>query len=328
MFRRIAVAAAVAALGLGVAAHALAHTAAARAATDGVVLIDTNLALENASAAGTGIVLTSGGIVVTNNHVIRGATTIKVVVPATHKRYSATVVGYDIVDDVALLQLQGASNLVTAQAGNSAALRVGSPVRAVGNANGGGALVQTVGRVTGLARSIQIQDDTGSVTQLKNLIQTSAKLVPGDSGGPLLDASGRVIGIDAAGSLSNEFTARSGPGYAIPINRVLTIVKQIESQRASASVHIGATAFMGLSVQQSPSGVVIGSVVPSSPADQAGLQQGDVITTLDGTSVSNFTVLRTLLFAKHPGDSVTLGYVDQLGNQSSATIVLTSGPPQ
>jgi S1-C subfamily serine protease len=294
--------------------------------TKGVVLINTNLALEGSAAAGSGIVLTKTGEVITNNHVIRGATTIKVTVPATKRTYSATVLGYDIVDDVALLKLQGATNLVTATRGNSATLKTGQATRAVGNAQGGGKLVTTTGRITALNRTISVQDDTGDVAQLKGLIETSARLVPGDSGGPLIDSAGRVIGVDAAGS-STFALDTAAPGYAIPINRVLTITKQIETQRSSATVHIGATAFIGLSVEQAPEGVAIASTVPSSPAETAGLVAGDLITALDGGPIASFVDLRTLLFAKHPGDTVTLGYTDQLGNQTSVTIVLASGPP-
>jgi len=311
-----------------VALVAVGHATAATAPTKGVVLVTTNLALENGSAAGTGMVLTSSGEVLTNNHVIRGATTIKVIVPATHKTYTAKVLGYDISDDVALLKLNGASKLATVTKGNSARLRIGQASTAVGNANGGGKLVITKGTVTGLNQSIQIRDDTGEVSTLRSLIQTSAHLVPGDSGGPLLDSLGRVIGMDAAGSAAAS-ASDTAPGYAIPINLALGLVKQIEQARASASVHIGDTAFIGLQVQTaSTSGVSVGSIVPGSPAEKAGLEQGDLITSLDGTPVTSFVDVRTFLFAKHPGDSVTLAYTDVLGNQTQATIVLVSGPPQ
>jgi S1-C subfamily serine protease len=293
----------------------------------GVVLINTNLALQNGSAAGSGIVVTKAGEVITNNHVIRGATTIKVTVPATKRTYTANVLGYDIVDDVALLSLQGASNLATAARGNSATIKVGQASRAVGNANGGGVLVTTTGRITRLNRTISVQDESGDVAQLTGLIETSAHLVPGDSGGPLLDSANRVIGIDAAGSPAFAFEM-SAPGYAIPINRAFAIVKQIEAGRSSATVHVGATAFIGLSAQESTDGIVVSSVVPSSPADKAGLEQGDLITALDGTPVASFADLRTFLFAKRPGDPVTVAYTDASGNPSSATIVLASGPPQ
>jgi len=311
----------------GGASHAAAATGPSL--TRGVVLITTNLALENGNAAGTGMVLTSNGEVLTNNHVIRGATTIKVTIPATHKTYTANVLGYDISDDVALIKLNGASKLATVTTGNSNKLTVRQAATAVGNANGGGKLVITHGTVTALNRTISIQDDTGEVSQLANLIETSARLVPGDSGGPLLDANGRVIGMDSAGSPTFSFN-QNAPGYAIPISRALRLSKQIERGLASSTVHIGDTGFIGLTVQssQSGSGVLIGDIVPNTPAAQAGLQKGDLITSLNGTPVGSFVDIRTLLFTKHPGDSVTIAFTDVLGNQTQATIVLAIGPPQ
>ena len=302
-------------------------TSATRPPTTGVVLIKTNLALQNARAAGTGIVLTRNGEVITNNHVIRGATTINVIVPASKRTYTASVLGYDITNDIALLKLQSATNLATVRRGNSATIKIGQRARAVGNANGGGKLVTTTGRITGRNRTISVQDESGDVTQLKGLIETSARLVPGDSGGPLLDAAGRVIGIDAAGSPSFGFDA-SAPGYAIPINRAWGIAKQVEAQEPSETVHIGPTAFIGLNVARDPQGIAVGSVFPNSPAATAGIEAGDVITALDGKPVSTFSDLRTLLLTKHPGDTVTVGYTDTTGGQTSVSVVLASGPPQ
>jgi S1-C subfamily serine protease len=297
--------------------------AATPSPTKGVVFVYTNLALENGSAAGTGIVLTKSGEVLTNNHVIAGATTIKVTVPATKRSYSADVLGYDIVHDVALLKLENASNLATVTIGNSAKLKAGQPTRAVGNANGAGKLVVTSGKILALKQTVSVQQDDGSDGQLTNAIATSARLVPGDSGGPLLDKSGRVIGVDAAGS-----TSGNAAGFAIPINRALTVTKQIAALRASTFVHIGATAFIGLQVQAATNGIAIQAVYPTSPAELAGLASGDVITSLDGVALASIKDLRTALFAHHPGDSITVGYTDALGNSATAALTLASGPPQ
>jgi S1-C subfamily serine protease len=294
--------------------------------TKGVVLVTTNLAYQGASAAGTGIVLTGSGEVLTNNHVIRGATTINVTVPQTKHKYSASVIGYDIADDIALLKLNGASGLATATRGDSSKLRVGQTTTAVGNANGGGKLVVTTGRVTGLGRSITVSDDQGGSSRLTGLIQTSARLVPGDSGGPLFNASGKVIGVDAAGS-AGDFT--TSDGYAIPINRAMALVHMMEAGRASELVHIGKTAFLGVSVSDGgQGGVVVTSVVSGGPAANAGLARDATIVAIDGRQVSSLADVRTALFSHHPGDSVDVSFIDALGNQTSATIVLADGPPQ
>jgi S1-C subfamily serine protease len=297
--------------------------AATPSPTKGVVVVNTNLALEGASAAGTGIVLTKNGEVLTNNHVIAGATTIKVTVPATKRTYAADVLGYDVVHDVALLKLENASNLATVTIGNSAKVRVCQPARAVGNAGGTGRLVVTSGRILALKRTVSVQQDDGEVGQLTNAIATSARLVPGDSGGPLLDQAGRVIGVDAAGS-----TSSNAPGFAIPINRALSVTKQIEALRSSTLVHIGETAFIGVQVAAAASGVAIQSVYQGSPAETAGLAKGDVITSIDGTSLGSLKDLRALLFAHHPGDAITIGYTDTLGTAATTTLTLASGPPQ
>jgi S1-C subfamily serine protease len=193
--------------------------------------------------------------------------------------------------------------------------------------NGGGRLVITKGRVTGLNRTITVNDDQGGQTQLSGLIETSARLVPGDSGGPLLDAGGRVIGMDAAGSAT--FAFETSDGYAIPVNKALSLVKLMEAGKASTLVHIGKTAFIGMNVgNASGGGVAVQSVVPNLPAANAGIAQGDVVTALDSTPVSTTDDLRAALFAHHPGDTVTVHFTDPLGNQTQAQLTLADGPPQ
>ena len=299
--------------------------AATPSPTKGVVVVNTDLALQDAAAAGTGIVLTKDGQVMTNNHVIAGATTIRVTVPATHRTYTADVMGYDITDDVALLKLEGAKNLATATIGNSANVRAGQAARAVGNAGGTGRLLVRSGRILGVNRTISVQQDDGTVARLSHLVATSARLVPGDSGGALLNASGRVIGMNAAGSASS--TAGSA-GFAIAINHARTIAKQIAALRASPLVHIGETAFIGVRVQDGPDGAEIAAVVPGSPAYTGGLVAGDVITSIDGTAVTDSADLRKALFGHHPGDQVTVGFTDALGNESTVDVILATGPPQ
>src|SRR6185503_693076 len=170
----------------------------------GVVVIETNLGYQGGQAAGTGIVLTSSGEVLTNNHVIRGATDIRIRVPSTGRSYSAKVVGYSVSDDVAVLQASGASNLKTTPIGDSDSVDAGESVRALGNAGGTGRLISASGTITGLGRSISVNDEQGGSENLSGLIETNAAVRPGDSGGPLLNASGEVIGMDTAASVSND----------------------------------------------------------------------------------------------------------------------------
>ena len=297
----------------------------------GVVVIETSLGYQGGRAAGTGMVLTSSGVILTNNHVIRGATTIRVVVPGTGHSYTAKVVGYDVTDDVAVLRVSGGSKLKAVKLGTSTRLVVGQLVKAVGNAGGSGSLVRTAGQITGLSRTITVNDESGGTSTLRNLIETSAALQPGDSGGPLLDTAGKVIGMDSAAASSGPYSDISTlDGYAIPINRALAIAKAITAGNASATVHIGNTAFLGISAASADAqpGAVVASVVPGGPADTAGLRSGDVITAIDGTSIRSARAVSRVILGKKPGATVTVAYLDATGATQTARATLVSGPPQ
>jgi S1-C subfamily serine protease len=308
----------------------------------GVVVIQTNLAYQDAAAAGTGIVLTSSGEVLTNNHVIAGATTVKVVIPNTGRSYTARVTGYSRTADVAVLQLQNASNLETLPLGNSAALTVGQAVRALGNAGGTGSLTPARGTITGLGKSITASDDQGGSEQLSGLIETNAAVVAGDSGGPLLDSAGRIVGMNVAASASFGYRmAAASDAYAIPIGKAVTIAKQIESGKASATVHVGATAFLGVQVQSAISGgypgdgygstttgALIAGVVSGGPAASAGLAAGDVITAINGQTISSPSAVSSIVLKLKPGAKVNVAYADQTGMSQAAIVTLGSGPPQ
>lgn len=318
----------------GAALAAGAHAALARpsraAVQTGVVIVNTNLAYQHGAAAGTGIVLTSSGEVLTNNHVIRGASTIHVVLPGTHTTYSARVLGYDVTADVAVLQLQHASRLATVTIGDSSKLARGQTVTAVGNAGGAGSLAVTTGTITGLGRTITVSDDQGGSVQLADLVETDASLRPGDSGGPLLDSAHRVIGMDSAASATFTFRGTSD-AYAIPINRAFAIAKQIVAQHGSARVHVGDTAFLGVQVQPAGplnSGVLVGGVVSGGPVAKAGVVAGDLITAVGGRQVPSAAKLVSALLVHHPGDKVKLVWSDPSSGNHTSTITLASGPPQ
>jgi S1-C subfamily serine protease len=298
----------------------------------GFVVIDTNLAYQGEQAAGTGMVLTSSGEVLTNNHVIRGATTVKVVVPGTGRSFSATVVGYDVSDDVAVLKANGASNLKTASLGSSSTVDVGESVEAVGNAGGTGRLTSATGTVTGLARAITVNNDQGGSERLTGLIETNAAVRPGDSGGPLLNAGGQVVGMDTAASVGDGGQQpATGDGYAIPITRALSIAEQIQGGDVSATVHVGGTAFLGVEVGANSyggSGALVASVVPGSPADAAGLIVDDLITSFGGHAISSPAGLTAIVMTQKPGTPISATYVDQTGATQTTTVTLASGPPQ
>jgi S1-C subfamily serine protease len=295
----------------------------------GVVDVNTRLGYQNAAAAGTGIILTASGEVLTNNHVIDGATSISVRVVSTGKTYTATVLGSDQVDDVALLQLKDASGLQPANLGDSAAVKVGDPVTAVGNAGGDGGEPSTVtGVVTDLDQTITATDaGGGNSEQLTGLIQMNARLQPGDSGGPLYNAAGQVIGMNTAASANRRFRTTGAEAYAIPLAKALDIVHQIESGQGSANVTIGIPGFLGVGVDYTNgSGALITDVVAGTPAEHTGLVAGDTITAIDGQAIDSPDSLTSVLRNHHPGDSVKVTWSDQEGQSHTADVTLASGP--
>lgn len=215
--------------------------------TPGVVIISTTLQYNSETAAGTGMVISSGGLVLTNNHVIEDSTAITVTVAATGRAYPARVVGYDTAGDVALLQLQGASRLATVPIGNSSSARVSQAVVALGNAEGGGTISAAAGQVTGLDQTVTASSEAGSTASetLHGMIQTNADIVSGDSGGPLAGPGG-VIGMDTAGNDAGY--QQQAVGFAIPINTALSAARQIAAGRASSAVTIGYPPFLGIFV--------------------------------------------------------------------------------
>src|SRR5581483_4845455 len=213
----------------------------------GVVDIYTQLS-SGISGAGTGVILSPEGEVLTNNHVIDGSTAISVVQVGTGQRYPAVVVGTVPSEDIAVLQIQGAANLPTVPIGKSSSVRVGDPIVALGNAGGVGGAPHTVsGNVDALNQTITATDLDGSHPEtLSGLIQIDAPLEPGDSGGPLVNKSGQVVGIDTAASATRRFSAGDSVGFAVPIDRATALAAQIEAGQASATVHLGVPGQLGV----------------------------------------------------------------------------------
>jgi S1-C subfamily serine protease len=288
--------------------------------------------------------------------VIEGATKITVTDVATGRTYPATVVGYDRTKDVAVLQID-AHALRTVSLGNSKEVAVGESVVGIGNAGGAGGTPRAVGGVVvALDQSITAADaGNGTTERLSGLIETNADIQPGDSGGPLVTTTGKVIGMDTAASGGSSFfggtKSTATEGFAIPIDEALSIARQIEAHRASASVHIGPTAFLGVEVATGPrtpgaiapnggssgfggssdattGGVPVVGVVEGSPAAVAGIAAGDAITAIDGTPVTSASQLVTVLDRLRPGEVAAVRVTLSSGSSTTLQVLLASGPPQ
>lgn len=288
-------------------------------------------------AAGTGSILTPDGEVLTNNHVIAGATSIRVTVQGRGS-YTATVVGVDPADDIALLQIRGVSGLPTVALGDSSSLSVGQSVVAIGNALGrGGDPSVTQGTITALGRSIAVGGGT-SVEHLHGLIESDASISPGDSGGTLVNSSGQVIGVITAAQSADRFQRASNDGFAIPIRDALDIVNKIRAGDESGTIIIGQSGFLGVQVQELnstiagrlgltvDSGALVVGVVPGGPADLAGMPQYSVITSIDGRAIRSTDDLRPAIHAHDPGERLSVTWVQRDGSTHTATVRLVSGP--
>jgi S1-C subfamily serine protease len=323
-------------------------SALAKKVDPGIVDITSELKYNSATAEGTGMIISSSGLVLTNNHVIDQATSVSATLVVSGKSYTARVIGYDSTDDVALLQLVGASGLNTVSLADSSKVKVGLAVLALGNAGGQGGLPATAqGTVRGLNQSISASDSGANTTEkLKGMLQTDAPIQQGDSGGPLVNGSGQVVGMDTAADAPSGFGAQQSAttGFAIPINHAITIANAINAGKASATVHLGLSGFMGVNVADAAkptqctggggdgfggftpavsSGALVCDVYPGAPAAQAGLVGGDVITSINGQSVTSADSLTNLMANDSPNSHLAIDYVDQNGTRHSTTVTLT-----
>ncbi|HUC55940.1 MAG TPA: trypsin-like peptidase domain-containing protein [Streptosporangiaceae bacterium] len=235
----------------------------------GLVDISSNLQYQGSQAAATGMVISSDGLVLTNNHVITDTTQLYAIT-ASGVRYPARWLGYDSTDDVAVIKLVNAHNLKTVPLGDSSSIKVGTQVVAMGNANGAGGITPAPGRITGLNKTITASDSGEDTKEtLHNMLQTNAGIVQGDSGGALASASGRVIGMNTAAA-TGTFDSPD-VGFAIPINRALSIAEKIIHGQASSTIQVGSTGFMGVLV---PAGQASQSSSPKQQRDRQ-LQQDE-----------------------------------------------------
>jgi S1-C subfamily serine protease len=288
---------------------------------------------ESGRGVGTGFVIRSDGIVVTNFHVVEHAQRITVITPPPDStRYTARVIGGDQNADLAVLKIQ-ASGLHTVPLGNSGRLELGERVVALGYALAlpGGPTV-TSGIVSALGRTIQAQDpncDTckNGMRTYTGVVQTDAAINPGNSGGPLVNLAGQVVGINTAGANQAE-----NIGFAIATNAARPIIDDAATNPSAPVAYLGVSTQdvspslalqFGLPVQ---SGALVLDVVPGGPADRAGIRQGDVIVGLDGKDVTDSTSLRELLLSHQPGERVAVGVVTQGGQKKTITATLGVNP--
>ncbi|RLP08087.1 PDZ domain-containing protein [Propionibacterium australiense] len=303
------------------------QTPASDAQSRGVVLIESQLS--NTTSAGTGMVLSSDGHVLTNYHVVQSSTAIYVKVASTGATFEATMIGHDATNDVALLKLNGASGLETVKIDKDA-VSVGDDVTAVGNSNGQGFLSGADGKITNTSTTVTVNSelaDSGEET-LVDVYETSSQAVPGDSGGPLYDDEGEVTGMTTAGEQENGngTAATTLRSWAIPIAHAMEIVDQIEAGDESGTVSIGPKAYLGVSVEEATGGLMIISVVDDGPAAQAGLEVGDKILSVNGTPVTTQSALSSALKDLEPGDKATVKVTTLAGEEKTVEVTLGESP--
>jgi S1-C subfamily serine protease len=349
----------------------------------GIVIINTALQYASEQAAGTGMVINSDGLVLTNNHVIESSTKITATVVSTGKTYQAKVLGYDVTGDIALIKLLNAPPLHTVPIGDSSKVKVGDSVVAMGNAEGQNMIVPAPGTITGLNKTITASDQGGAVSSetLHGMLQTNADIVSGDSGGPMANASGYVVGMDTAGNDVRFPDQQTAAGFAIPINTALSVARQIAAGKASSTVSIGYPPFIGIYIGKGTSadpqaqaqaqgnsgnfggfggfggsgngngggssgcytsnanlgvpstiapvssGTLILGVICNSPAANAGLTSGSVITAINGQAVGAPDTLTSTMAKFHPGDTISVAWTSPSGQHRTSNMTLQPGPP-
>jgi len=303
-------------------------------------IVDINTVLGNGAAAGTGMLISSTGEILTNNHVVNGSTSITVTVQGRSQKYSAHVVGVDISQDIAVIQIDGSvSGLPTVKFADSSSLKVGETVVALGNALGrGGAPNVTSGQITALDQTITASSGGSSSETLNGMIQSDAVIYEGDSGGALVNTSGQVVGMITAGQAQGFRSSASDVGFAIAANTAVGVVNRIRAHEQAADLTYGQVGFLGVSVQtldafsaqqlglSVSSGALVTSVQPGSGAEAAGIARNSVITKVGGASVTSSDTLGTAIRSHRPGDSVSLTWVNQ-GGTHTATVTLAGVNP-
>ena len=270
------------------------------------------------SGAGTGVILSANGEILTNAHVVEGASTVRVTLAGESQARSAEIVGTDPSADLALLTIPGAKGLPTAELGKSSDVAVGDDVVAIGNALAlrGGPTV-TKGIVSALDRSL----DADGGNTITGLIQTDASISSGNSGGPLVNAAGQVIGINTAVASSGRGSAAENIGFAIAIDQAMPVLDRLRGNTAAVS-----KGYLGVSTadpDDGSRGATVMSVAGGSAAEGAGIQEGDLITHVDGKAIDGAAALASAVRAHQPGDTVDLQVIR---NGAERTVKATLAP--
>jgi S1-C subfamily serine protease len=333
-----------------------------------VVDVTATLQYDDETASGTGFVIDAArGLILTNNHVIRDSTVVRVTLPATGHSYPAQIIGTDVPDDIAVLRLIGGPRLPAVAVGDSAALTAGTPVFAIGNQAGiGGSPSFARGVVSATGRTILADDgSTGFTETLHGMVQVTARIQPGDSGGPLADITGQVIGVDTAAG-----TGTAAAGYAIPIDVALRVAHMITAGRPGQGITLGVGGFLGVvvpstataspraqareehnlgtdaagpgpapscldteasagvpvAIAPAPAGALVDGVLCGTAAAAAGIAPGDVITAAGGRPVTSPDSLTALVGAARPGTVMSVTWIAVAGTIRSALVRLDAAP--
>jgi S1-C subfamily serine protease len=302
-------------------------------------IVDINTVTGTGQAAGTGMIITSDGEVLTNHHVVYGSITIHVTIEGRSGNFTAHVVGVAPAADVALIQIDGVSGLPTVTFASSSSVNLGDSVVAMGNALGlGGAPSVTSGTVTGLNQTITASEGDGQSEQLTGMLESNAPISPGDSGGAVVNTAGQVVGMITAGDVQGFRSQTSTVNYAVPSDTALSFVNRIRAGEASSELIYGQVGFMGVAVRDLTadvaarigldvsSGALVVTVQSGSPAESAGITPNSAITKVGSSKITNSDTLGTAIRSHKPGEQVSVTWVDQNGSHT-ATLTLNGVNP-